>query len=678
VLSYLELAGGFLATLVFAIHPVNVESVAWIAQRKDLLAVFFTLLSFYWYLKAEDGRMAPRTSTADTSGGSQRRKGLEKWYWLSVAAFALAMLSKGSVATAPALLLLIIWWQRGALTKWDLLQCLPFVYAAVFLTIIHIWFQSHAVDAPIRTAGLIERSLGAGAVVWFYLSKALVPIGLAFIYPLWRISTGSFWWWIPLATAAFATAVLLLKRWQRLVRPLFVGWCFFGISLLPVIGFTDVGFMQHSLVADHYQHLALIAVAVLFAGIWAAASRNHALRSALATLVVLCLADVAFRQSQLYAGPLTLYRTAIEQNPSSRLARNNLAAALIAAGEFEESLKQAGKAIELNPRDADAVNNSAIALAKLGRINEAIERFREALRLRPNFALAHNGLGMALLEQENKTEAVEHFRRAAELKPNDADVRLDLGNALAASRRFDEAVSALEKAASLTPSSAEIELSLASALTMLGRAKDAVEHYERAIDLRPNFAQAHYGLANALKMVGRNRDAVDEFRRALFLEPTALDIHNEIGVCLLSVGDWQGAAGEFQKLLAKRPDDAEAHNNLCNALVQLGRQDAAIEQYQEALRLKPEFALASSNLGVALSKTGHLDEAIGNFQRAVNLQPDRPLHYLNLAMALHKSGREKDAVETANQGLRLARSRNEGSVAEDIANWLKDHGAAPK
>ena len=249
ILRKLAIPGEFLAALLFAVHPVNVESVAWISQRKNMLAMFFFLLSILWWLRATE---APT----------------RRWYWLSLLAFTLAMLSKGSVAVLPVVLLLIVWWQKRRVDKSDLLRTVPFFVVAIVLTLVNVWFQKHGLDVVVRDVNFGQRLAGAGAVVWFYLAKALAPIDLVFVYPQWQIDAAQLLWWMPLVAALLVTVMLLLGR--NPARPLLSAWLLFCVALLPVLGFTDVGFMQYSLVADHYQHIAIIAVVALVAAAWCA------------------------------------------------------------------------------------------------------------------------------------------------------------------------------------------------------------------------------------------------------------------------------------------------------------------------------------------------------------------------------------------------------------------------
>ncbi|HEY2761288.1 MAG TPA: hypothetical protein VGI75_11105, partial [Pirellulales bacterium] len=249
VLLRLQIPGAFLAAMLFAVHPVNVESVAWISQLKNQLSLWFFLLAIVAYLKSD--------------------LSFDRYYAFSIAAFVLAGLSKGSVLILPMILILLDWYRGRLASPGMIVRFVPFFLIAVVLALVDIWSQTHFTGTAVRSVTWDQRFAGAGAVVWFYLAKALAPIGLVFVYPQWNIETDQLRWWLPLAGVVAVTAALI---WQRnnsrlpWVRPLLFAWAFFCLALLPVMGFTDVGFMKFSLVADHYQQIALIAVMAVVAG----------------------------------------------------------------------------------------------------------------------------------------------------------------------------------------------------------------------------------------------------------------------------------------------------------------------------------------------------------------------------------------------------------------------------
>ncbi len=521
VLARLAIPGAPLAAALFALHPLNVESVAWITQRKNLLALAFSLAATLWYLKSE---------TRSPPAGQRAPQVADRWFWLSLAAFVLAMLSKASVAIFPMLLLAIVWW-RHPLTARDAVRIGPFLLVSAVLILVNMSFQARFV-ANLPPIGLTERLLGAGAAVWFYLAKALLPLNLSFVYPKWHIRTDQLIWWLPLLAAGATTGALW---WCRLGwgRPLLLAWVFFCVSLAPVMGFTNVGFMEHSLVADHYQHVALIGVVALVAAGWDAwRQRAHGptrwVPNGVAIAACAVLALLTWRQSALYTDAITLYRATLVANPDSPFVHNNLGLALL-----------------------DAT-----------RQQDAIEQFEHALRLKPEYPEAHFNLGRTLLEKDRVGEAIAHYQEAARLKPYLSEYRYHLGTALARNHQFQEAIDQFEQALRLFGDSPAAHNNLGGVLLESGRAQEAIEHYERALRLDPDFAAAHANLAKALRQVGRHREAIEHFAAVARLNPDSPGAHNDLGVALADAGRLTEAVDHFQAALRLEPDDRNAQANL--------------------------------------------------------------------------------------------------------------------
>jgi tetratricopeptide (TPR) repeat protein len=484
ILRKLSIPGAFLAALIFALHPVNVESVAWISQRKNTMAMLFFLLSIWCYLKAESQPPPP-----------QNRKflrGVDYWYGISLVLFILTMLSKGSAAVLPVLLLGIIWWLRP-LTWRDFARIAPFFAVAAVFTEVNVWFQTHGEEIVIRSADFAERLLGAGGVVWFYLYKALLPFDLAFIYPQWQIQTGNLAWWLPLLAALAVTAALwhYRKKWGR---PFLFAWGFFCFALLPVMGFTDVGFMRYSLVADHYQHVAIIGVIALAAAglsIWQRRVQGGLRRASMGVAIgiVGILAILTWRQNGIYRDPVTLYENTIYKNPGCWLAQYNLAKTLMDKGLVMEATNHFRQAVVLKSDyfDADtyfdAHINLGVALTKLNRFQEGIEEFEQALKIDPNSEKAYDDLGVTFFHLGRNGDAIKNYEKALKKDPSDAEAHNNLAVSFIQDGRFSEAVEHLKRAMEIRPGYISAQNNLAEAYAGLHQSSDAIVAARKAIQL---------------------------------------------------------------------------------------------------------------------------------------------------------------------------------------------------
>ena len=383
ILEELAIPGALLAAILFTVHPVNVEAVAWMSQQKTTLSLVFFLAAIWCWLKGEAAE-GERRGTRDETGG----RFWNRWEWSSLVAFLLAGLSKGSAAVLPGILLLVGWWRRGTIERRDVLRLTPFFAVAALLIGVNIWFQAHANIETIRHASLLQRILGANAVVWFYLWKAIWPFDLSFVYPQWEIQPASVWWWLPLVGTIGTTIVLWWKRHTAPGRALLFAWGVFCVALMPVMGMTDVGFMRFALVADHYQYTAIISVmAALAAGIvwlWReGAAWRRWLAVVVTTVVVGGFATLAWQENWHYRDAISIYRAALVKNPGLWMLHGNLGDALFDAGDIYGAIPELQESLNLNPQSHDADLYLAKALRKLGDRQGAIEHYEASLKEYP-------------------------------------------------------------------------------------------------------------------------------------------------------------------------------------------------------------------------------------------------------------------------------------------------------
>jgi protein O-mannosyl-transferase len=621
ILRKLSIPGSFLAALIFAVHPVNVESVAWIAQRKNTMTMLFFLLSILWYLRFDEHARL-RLAAKQLISHCPLPTANYTWYCLSLAALLLALLSKGSAVVLPVMLLGIIWWLRP-LTKLDLVRIAPFFLITIILAVVNMWFQTHGTAVVIRMASFSERVWAAGGVLWFYLYKAILPIDLVFIYPQWHVEAGNPLWWLPLVAALAVTAVLWWFRasWSR---PFLFAWGFFCVALVPVMGFTDVGFMKYSLIADHYQHIAIIGlIALLSAGwsVWHGKLKGTVPFSltrklgqspgwaaiAVAIAMVAVLTCLTWRQNWIYSGEITLYRATLEKNPTCWLAQNNLGIALTQAGRPGDAIAHYRQALVLKSDYPEAFYNMGNAFKLMKQIPEAIKCYQQSLAQKPDFIEAHINLGLALVQAGQPKEAIQHYQQALGINSRLPDAQYNLGNA------FKE----------------------------MGQYPQAIEHYQKALDMQPDYTEAQNDLGALLAQTGRLPEAIENYRQAL----------------------------------AFNPGSSETHYNMGNALIQSGRIEEAIAHYRAALALRPNYPEVHHNLGAALLRAGRPQQAIDHYKQGLRLRPNFTSICFNLALAYASVNQSSEALTAAQKALELAQSQGQTELARQIEDWSKSYRA---
>lgn len=420
----------WLAAGIFALHPVMVESVAWITELKNTLSGAFYLGAALAYLRFDRGR--------------ERR-----WYALAAGLFLLALGTKTVTATLPAALLVVFWWRRGRISwRSDVLPLLPFLLVGGTSGLFTAWVEANLIGAagPEYALTLLERGLLAGRVICFYAAKFFWPVELSFTYPRWEVSARS------AAQFIFPVIVLVVlgAMWVRRARgrgPLAGTLVFIG-TLFPVLGFFNIFPFVFSYVADHFLYLASIGLIVPSAvGLSALAGRLGPPHGAVVGVgLLLALGLMSFRQSRDYRDAETLYRATLARNPAAWMAHLNLGMLLDAQGRTDEAVARYRRALQLRPGSAIGHLNLGIALATHGNLADGIVALREALRLKPGYAKAHQNLGAALLLQGKVPEALLHFSAAVRFAPGPATHRayglalLQAGRPAEAARQFEEAL----------------------------------------------------------------------------------------------------------------------------------------------------------------------------------------------------------------------------------------------
>jgi protein O-mannosyl-transferase len=512
LLMQLNVPGAWLGAMIFALHPVHVESVAWITERKNTLSTLFYFAAALAFLRWRAG-WGPRDLEL------RRWKDGIAWYFAALVLFVAAVTSKSVTCTLPAALLLICWWKTGRIGWRDLLAVLPMIAIGCRMAFITAWLEMHNVGAlgarwhyaatPVGEA--VARTLIAGRVVWFYAWKLVAPVDLAFIYPRWHINSAAAWQYaFPIALVAAIAALWVLRR--RFGRGLLVGPLFFVGTLTPALGYFNVYPMQFSFVADHFQHLAsvgLTSAAAAAIAMTARKMRSHLgqqwLRCSVAAALI-ALAALTAHQAMIYRDAITLWTDTIAKNPNSWVAQYNVGRAIIDDGEDDAHVERAAiyfrKALELAPDVPDPHISVGIVEMRHNHPESARQQFEEALRLKPDFAAAMLQLGKLAVQEHKPAEGERYYRRA-------------LG---------------------VIPGYPEAHAAYAQLLEQENRLADAVAHWRLAVENEPENPDFHFNLARLAKQMklddeawanlgwgwllsGDNVTAARAFREALRVHP---------------------------------------------------------------------------------------------------------------------------------------------------------------
>jgi tetratricopeptide (TPR) repeat protein len=512
LLRRLDLPGAWLAAALFALHPVHVESVAWITERKNVLMGLFFLLSLLaWtrFLEERPGRMW-------------------KYYGLALFFYALALFSKTTACTLPAALLLIWWLKKNPINARRLAQTVPFIVLGVAMGLVSLWWERHhqGTQGELFAMALPERILLANRALWFYAGKLLWPINLTFSYPRWTISAGNpldYLWLV--ATVAFGAAVYFVRR--RAGRSVEVAALFFAATLSPMLGFIMLYTFRYSFVADHYQYLASIGpLALVAAGLTTAfdslEKRASFLRPAFWGVLLLALGILTWRQGAIYADSDTLWRATIATNPRSWMAHIIIAMRLQDSGRPGEAIPYYNTALEINPDYGEGHYNLANALVKTGRVDEAIAHYKKAVEINPKDAAALYNLATATVQAGRAEEAVSYYQRALEINPANAAALHNLGNTLVQLGRLDEAINHYRKAVEIQPGHGTAHYNLGNALLRLGDAEQALLHFRKAVEIDPQNAQAHAILGHTLLQTGRLEEGSAHVEKARTIDSKRL------------------------------------------------------------------------------------------------------------------------------------------------------------
>ncbi len=652
---------------VFAIHPLRVESVAWVTERKSVLSGLFFMLTLWAYVRyVEKSRVHP-PSVPIQSG--LRRTGSPKsrvWYGLMLLFFTLGLMSKPTLVTVPFVLLLLDYWPLGRfsfsgkpstfnsdesragpqLSTWPasrlVFEKFPLLLlAAVFSLLTFITQKNAGALAVLERQPLTLRLENVLVNYATYIYKMLWPENLAALYPR---QAGAPAWEIVAAGGLLLFVTVLVVTFARRFPYLVTGWLWYLGMLVPMIGIVQAGFVTR---ADRFTYLPQIGLYLIIAwtikDLTASWRYRRQILGVAALTVIAALMVGAWKQTSYWRDSESLWNHTLDCTSDNAIAHLNLGLALGTEGRFDEAIGHFQRAAEISPNQPQAYNNLGIVLVWKGRPDDAIANFARAIQIQPDYAEARLNWGAVLTSQGKTPEAIALFERAIELKPDYADAHYNLGRALALQGKMAEAIGHYRQAIQLQPDSPEAFYYLGNALVAEGKLAESAGQYRKAIQLKPDYADAHGNLANVLAAQGKLDEAVKEYRRTLELVPNSAQAHFRFGQALQTLHNFAAAKAEYQKVLELEPKHLAAHLSLAWVLA-----------------TSSEASLRDGDRAVALTQQA---ERLGGGESPQILD--------TLAAAYAEAGRYPEAVETAKRALNLTATQNNKPLAEAIQSRLK-------
>lgn len=545
----LRIPAAWFGGVLFAIHPLAVESVAWIAELKNTLSLPPLLLAACAYIDY------------DETGRRSR-------YAAALAWFLASLLCKTSGVMLPVVLLLYHGWKTGKITARNCRDALPFFAVSLVLGLVTIYFQHTRAIAsvPVPIGGFGSRLAVAGVAAAFYAWKFILPLPLVPVYPRWEFNPPALWHFAPWVLLAVLLAICWRRRstWGRHV--LFGGGVFI-VLVAPVLGFVAMSYMHYSWVADHFVYLPIIGLVGLTTGaVGRALSTDQRARrrgiQALAVVTVLALALLSRRHAAHFRDETALWTHTLQHNPHAAVAHDHLGAALQNAGRHAEAMGHFETAIARDPKFASPRNNLGVSLAALGRSAEAMAQFRGALQIDSDYVAARSNLANALAQGGHAEEAIAEYRAALRTRPAFSEARFNLANALYLGGHAEEALAELRRGLADRPGFAPGYDNAGKILVREGRTAESIPYYEMAVRLAPLEAAFHTDLGYALALSRRWKDAAAQFEEALRINPNSIDAHVNLGGVLYQNGDLKAATTQFEAALRIDPNSREARQNL--------------------------------------------------------------------------------------------------------------------
>ncbi|GAL85298.1 tetratricopeptide TPR_2 repeat protein [Sporocytophaga myxococcoides] len=588
----------FFTALLFGVHPIHAESVAWIAERKDVLFTFFFLISLWFY------------------AGFAKDKNYV-YYGLSLVLFIFSLLSKGmAVSLAPTLVLVDYFYERNIKSTRVILEKVPFFLLALFFGILAVYAQSLGPDTEgIPDYNLFKRLVFAGYGCSQYVLKLLWPYDLVAFYPYPRAEIPFYYYIASIAVTVFFTCLVIFFRTNKII---IFSVFFFILNILLVLQILPVG---KALMADRYAYLPSIGFFLLLVFATERAlsfKKGYLVAGGILSFYILCLGVYNYKQVQVWKDSVSLWNYAIDHIPSD-VAYNNRGVEFNRSGEYNQAIEDFNKALEFNPSHKEAYNNLGVALANLGKNKEAISAYDNALKIQPNYVNALYNRGNSYAKLNKAKIALKDYDQVLKLDPKYLSVYNNRGLVLKSLGRLNDALNDFDKAILLDPFNADAYSNRSLIKYALNDINGAMEDNQKAISINPNV--------------------------------TASYLHSGIAKC--RVNDFKGALEDFDKAIAINPSDKEVYLNRGITYYHIQSLDFALKDYNKAIELDSSYGEALLNRGILKANTGNINGALKDYAKAIVFIPDNPLVYGNRAILRFASNDFKGVIEDLNKAILL-------------------------
>jgi protein O-mannosyl-transferase len=688
----------FVAAL-FAIHPLHVESVAWIAERKDVLSTFFWMLTmgaYSYYVEYP---------------------GLRRYFFVLLF-FVLGLMAKPMLVTLPFVLLLLDYWplhrfqetkpdykiqtevfnfvpfneqeeksEKNNMVKetlevkkpadpaykWSLIYPLlwekvPLFALAILSSIVtYIAQQKGGAVSSIETLPSVVRIGNAFVSYIAYIGKMIWPSNLAVLYPHPMLLV----FWQVLGSIFLLIAITLVVIWKAKKSPyLATGWLWYLGTLVPVIGIVQVGSQA---MADRYTYISLIGLFITVAwGVPDLLKKWHFRKEILFTLsilIILCLSIKTWTQVGYWQDSITLFDHTLKVTDNNSFIYTNRGNSYSRLSNYIQAIHDYSNAIDIQPDDVNAYYNRGCAYTSLGNYRQAIEDLNRAIDIKPDYAYAYNGRGAAYNGFGNYKQAIEDYGRAIEIKPGYAEAYYNRGTAYNSIGNDRQAIEDYNRAIGIKPDYTMAYNNRGVSYSKLGQYQLAIEDFNKVMRLKPDSADAYYNRGNAYVVLGQYQLAIEDFNKVIRLKPDYTDAYYNRGNAYVAFGQKQLAIEDFNKVIRLKPDYTDAYYNRGNAYVAFGQKQLAIEDFNKVIRLKPDYADAYYNRGNAYAKLGRYQLAIENYSKTLHLKPDYADAYYNRGTIYYNLGQKQLAIGDFNKVIHLK---------PDYANAYYQRGVAYK